>query len=162
MILFVDEDPKKVTYMFDDKRIASNIYFLSMAISESLFIRMSVGPWPPNRDNSSYKYIIDWICKSRSNYHWAVKCLDAFLDDYNDRFGRIHKAKNFISFFTDPNNFRCFPDRPLTEFPEPPEVPDVELEDSYKSMAEKHKDIYYKLINNSVCPEYWWGYGCAK
>lgn len=156
MIFFVDDSPEKSVYVLDDKRVVSTIYYLAIAISDAMYMNNTVGPWPKSPGEPDV--YVKWIGKNRSNYQWAVAYLEELLFQYQDRFGERHKANNFIRWFNDENNICMFVRGERTEFPEPPEINDIELDKKFDNVPQKYEEIVGQLINNDLSPVNWWGH----
>jgi hypothetical protein len=156
MILFFEKDPDKYTAMLDDKRLTSTLYYVAIAISDVLHETGTTGPWP--KSNATTKPILDWTMRSRGNYKWMINLLECLTDEYEQRFETKSKAQSFLQWFKD-NTFRI-KEGPQTNFPDPPILDNVYIEDVFSDTEKEHLAILEQIIQQELSPSSWWGHKC--
>lgn len=67
-------------------------------LSNAMWIHGNQGPYKLTHKNTK---ISKWVCKNRSNYWWTLRHFMALQQEYQDRFVKIHKTKQFLNYFID-------------------------------------------------------------
>lgn len=153
-IFALDKDPYVAARYHNDKHcvkmILEDAQMLSTALHES-----GVGdvPYrPTHKNHPSAK----WVRETRSNYKWAIKLLDGLLQQYSERYNKVHACQRYFNFFAMHAN--SIPDGPLTPIPQcmPDQyrLPEDQFVQAYRNYYHGEKAYFSKWRTGNV-PEWW-------
>jgi len=92
-IFVTDPDPKKSAQNLDDKRVIKMILESAQLMSTAINLMGGFGPYKSTHINHPCSI---WVRTSAANYYWLLDHFVALCDEYNLRYGKIHKCKSFF------------------------------------------------------------------
>ena len=140
-IFYVDSDPVKAAQALCNKHVVKMILESAQLLSSVHHLHPM-----PNRIylNQLYKLTHKnhpsaiWAREDMYNYSWLYKHTCALLDEYNFRYGKIHKSTYIIGLCS-----KHTPDIPCVNFTEPPQCMPDNFKVKNDSVSAYRK--YYKL-----------------
>ena len=97
-IFVTNQCPIKSAIILDDKRLVKMALETTQLLSTTLTILGSQkAPYKPTHTNHPCTL---WTTESKANYLWLLKHLQALLQEYTNRYSKIHKCQNYLDIFT--------------------------------------------------------------
>lgn len=148
----MDSDLKKSVQQHCDKHIVSQAKEAAQLLSTAL--HTVDHPNPPYRVTHINHPDAKYARSNRSNYLYVCNLLDALLQEYTERYGKIHSCARHLKLFLEAA--KMFPEG---EFTEPPQcMPEIYRSDdtvkSYRAYYLGEKRAICKWRNGNI-PDWW-------
>jgi hypothetical protein len=111
-IFVTDRDPVISAKNLDDKRVIKMILESAQMLSTAMTVT-GIGGAPYKKTHMNHPCTI-WARESKQNFQWLLDHMIALCDEYEARYGKIHKTAQYKNLFRLNVNF--FPDIGLTPF----------------------------------------------
>ena len=97
-------DPIKCAKFLDNKRLNKMILESAQLLSSALHLNGVTGPYKMTHIRHP---LTSWVSKSRDNFKWLLRHIEALSNEYTHRFKKVHKTSLLIGVFRD--NLNCIP-----------------------------------------------------
>lgn len=151
-IFILDRNPKLAARANCDKHVIKIILEISQMLSMAM--SMSGSDKAPYRVTHQNHPMSKFVRTTKGNYKWTCDHLEALLQEYTERYGKIHKCAQYLNLFR--NSIHLIPDGDLTTFPQcmPDEYRDEDPVKAYKTYYKMDKARFAKWrLGNE--PDWW-------
>ena len=144
-IFITSTDPKECAKMLDDKRVIKMVLETTQMLSTALIVHNGIGPYKVTHLNHPCSV---WVRTNQSNYDWTIEHLSTLLDEYTNRYSKIHKCSQYLPHLTQSRHI--IPIGSLTTFVNCTNYKDLEVTQAYKQClkdkwaADKRKPTWYR------------------
>lgn len=156
-IFVLDNDPVVAAKYHCDKHAVKMISEACQMLSAAMHLTGGIGPYKLAYKNHPCTI---WVRETRTNFLWQCNHLEALLNEYTDRYGKIHACAKFLNLFY--NYAANIPDGPLTEHPKcmPDHCKTDDVVQSYRNYYIKEKSYFAKWRTGNV--PYWYHVEAVK
>lgn len=150
-IFYLDRDPIRAAQYACDKHVVKMILESSQLLSAAVILNGGTAPYKLTHQNHPSAV---WTRKTRSNYYWLCSHLQGLLQEYTNRYGKIHSCHKHLDFF-----FNQAALIPAGEFTDPPQcMPDncktTDTVLAYRNYYNNEKAYFAKWRTGNI-PEWW-------
>lgn len=111
-IFVTDQNPEISAKNLDDKRVVKMILESTQLLMTALNSQGIETPYKKTHINHPCSI---WCRTTRENFKWLIDHCDALCEEYTNRFNKIHKCQQYLTFFV--QNIDKIPEGNLTNHP---------------------------------------------
>ena len=108
-IFFLDWDPQKAAGFHADRHVVKMTLESAQLLCSAHWATGGTAPYKPTHKNHPCAI---WVRESLSNYQWLARLGLYLCEEYEKRFGKIHKSKEIIQWCSE--HFPDIPEHGLT------------------------------------------------
>ena len=150
-IFVLDENPTIAAKYHCDIHVNKLTIESCQMLSAAMHLTGGIGPYKLAYKNHPCTI---WVRQTRANFLWQCKHLEALLQEYTERYGKVHACARFLNtFYSYADNIS---DGPLTEHPKcmPDYCKTDSVVESYRNYYVKEKSYFAKWRTGNV--PYWY------
>jgi hypothetical protein len=110
-IFVLDREPKKAAMHLCDKHVVK----MTLESAQILCSAYAKNAAPYKQTHINHPCSL-WARKSKQNYNWLIEHAYALCDEYEKRYGKIHKSKSVINWCDKNSHILFFNEHELTSF----------------------------------------------
>jgi len=150
-IFVLDQNPVTAAKYHCDKHAVKMVCEATQMLSAAMHLTGAIGPYKLAYKNHPCTI---WVRETRSNYLWMCEHFEALLQEYTERYGKIHSCARLLDLFLE--HADNIPEGPLTDHPQcmPDYCKSEDTVAAYRNYYINEKSYFAKWKNGNV-PEWW-------
>jgi hypothetical protein len=95
-IFYLDRNPFQAAQYSCDKHTVKQILEGFQMLSAAVILNGGTAPYKLTHQNHPSTV---WVRKTRNNYYWLCEHTQGLLQEYTNRYGKIHACQKYLNFF---------------------------------------------------------------